>query len=76
MSREEAIKILEEPPLSENEAMRLFSEVARKLNISEEELLSYHKLPHVIRKYKSNQWAFNLGIKLYTLLGLDKRIRK
>lgn len=76
ISREEALMVLEEPPLSEDESKRLFSEVARKLNISEAELMGYHELPHTIRKYKSNQWAFKLGIKLYTLLGLDRRIRQ
>ena len=76
MTRDEALSILENPPLSEEEARELFKAVAQKLKISEEELMGYHDMPHVIRKYKSNQWAYNIGIKLYTILGLDRRIRK
>lgn len=76
MSRDEALKILENPPLSEAEGRELFKAVAEKLKISEEELMSYHDMPHVVRKYKNNEWAFKIGIKLYTLLGLDRRIRK
>ncbi len=76
MSRDEALRILEEPPLSEEESKELFTQVAQKLQISEEELMSYHELPKTYLKYRNNQWAFNLGIKIYTLLGLDKRIRQ
>lgn len=76
MTREEAIEKLKTPPLTEDESKELFTQVARKLQISEEELMNYHKLPKVYRKYKNNAWAFKLGVKLYTFLGLDKRIRK
>ena len=43
---------------------------------SEEELKSYYERGYDGRKYRSNSWAFKLGIKLYTMLGLDHRIRK
>lgn len=76
MSREEALKILETPPLSDAESKDLFKQVAHKLNISESELMSYHDMPFVVRKYKNNRWAHQIGIKLYTMLGLDRRIRK
>lgn len=76
MTREEALEILSQPPLSEEESKELFAEVAKKLQISEEELMSYHKLPQVYKKYRNNNWAFQIGIKLYTILGLDKRIRQ
>ena len=76
MTREEALEQLQQPPVSDEEAMRLFKSVAEKLNISEEELWEYHRLPKVYRKYRNNSWAFKLGIKLYNLLGLEKRIRK
>ena len=54
----------------------MFSQVAAKLQISEEELMHYHDMPKEYKKYRNNSWAFQLGIKLYTMLGLDKRIRK
>ena len=76
MSRDEALEILKNPPLTEEESKALLAQVAEKLQISEEELLQYHKLPKEYLKYRNNNWAFQLGIKLYTLLGLDKRIRQ
>ena len=76
MTRSEALAILENPPLSEEESKELFSSVAKKLKISEEELMAYHDMPITYQKYKSNAWAFKIGIKLYTFLGLDKRIRR
>lgn len=69
MTRDEALEILKTPPLTEEEARELFVQVAEKLKISEEELMSYHKLPKTYIKYRNNNWAFTLGIKLYTILG-------
>ncbi len=76
MTREEALEILSHPSLTEEESKELFTEVAKRLQISEEELMSYYKLPKVYKKYRNNNWAFTIGIKLYTVLGLDKRIRQ
>ncbi len=76
MTREEALRILAEPPLTEDESKELFAKVAEKLEITEEELGSFLTLPKTYLKYRNNSWAFNLGIKLYTALGLDKRIRE
>lgn len=76
MTRENALEILKNPPVPEKECMSMFSEVAKKLQISEEELISYHQLPKTYIKYKNNTWAFRLGIWLYQFLGLDNRIRK
>ncbi|WP_288217799.1 N-acetyl sugar amidotransferase [uncultured Fusobacterium sp.] len=76
LKREEALEILKNPPLSEEESKELFIQVAEKLKISEQELMSYYNLPKKYLNYKNNEWAFKLGIKLYTILGLDKRIRQ
>ncbi len=76
MSREEALTILSNSPLSDEESKNLFKIVADKLEITAAELTHYHQMPKIYKKYRSNAWAFELGIKLYTLLGLDKRIRK
>jgi N-acetyl sugar amidotransferase len=76
MPREKALEILKSPPVPEEECMELFREVAKRLAISEEELRSYHMLPKEYIHYKNNAWAFRLGIKLYQLLGLDRRVRK
>ena len=76
MTRDEALKELEHPPLSEEEGRKMFSDIAKKLEISEEELQGYMDMPRSTYKYRNNTWAFNLGIWLYTKLGLDHRIRK
>ena len=76
MSREEALKTLEQPPLTEEESKELFSEVAKRLEITEEELMEYHKMPECTERFKSQRWMYNIGIKLYELLGIEKRIRK
>jgi N-acetyl sugar amidotransferase len=76
ISREEALKILEQPPLSEEESKELFSEVASRLEISEEELKKYHDMPQCTDKFKSQEKLYNFGIRLYEKLGLEKRIRK
>lgn len=76
MTRQEALEILSKPSLTEEESKELFTQVAQKLQISEEELMSYHNMPKVYRKYRNNSWAFKVGIRLYTFLGLDRRIRR
>ncbi|MPL93518.1 hypothetical protein SDC9_39650 [bioreactor metagenome] len=76
LTRDEALEILKNPPVPKEESMAMFKEVANRLEISEEELMSYHKLPKEYLNYKSNAWAFKVGIKLYQFMGLDKRIRK
>ena len=76
MSRDEALEILSKPSLTDAESKDLFCQVAAKLKISEEELMSYLELPKEFIKYRNNNWAFNIGIKIYTILGLDKRIRQ
>lgn len=76
MTRYEALEILEQPPLSEEESKALFVEVAKRLEISEEELMAFHDLPECTEKFKSQEKFYNLGIWLYEKLGLEKRIRK
>lgn len=76
MTREEALKEIEQPPLAEEEGQEMFKTIAQKLQLSEEELQSYFDQGSRGLKYRNNSWAFNMGIKLYTWLGLDHRIRK
>ena len=76
MTREEALKELEQPPITEEEGKQMFTEVAKRLEVSEAELQSYFELPPSGIKYKNNAWAFKLGIWLYTKLGIVKRIGK
>lgn len=76
MTRDEALKALEEPPLSEEECVEMFREVAGKLEISNEELKQFHEMPECTEKFRSQQWMFKAGIRLYEFLGIEKRIRK
>lgn len=76
ISREEALKELENPPLSDNESKELFSNVAEKLSITEQELLNYYNLPRCSEKFKNQNKIYNFGIKLFEFLGIEKRIRK
>lgn len=76
MTRNEALKILDQPPLTDDESKELFREVAKRLEISEDELMKFHEMPECTKKFKSQEWFYNLGIKVYEMLGLEKRIRK
>lgn len=76
MTRDEALKILEQPPLTEEESHELFVEVARRLEISEDELMAFHDMPECTEHFRSQEFIYNLGIRLYELLGLEKRIRR
>ena len=76
MKREDALQILQNPSLNEEESKELFSEVARRLEISEEELMKYHEMPECTDSFKSQEHIYNFGIKVYEKLGLEKRIRQ
>ena len=76
MSRDEALAILEKPPLTDEESHEMFAEVAKRLEISEEELMELHKLPECTEHFRSQAWLYEKGIRLYELLGLEMRIRR
>lgn len=76
MTREEALRILAKPPLSEDEGEALFREVAQKLEISEAELQSYHEMPKCTEHFESNVQLHDWGMRIFEVLGIEKRIRK
>lgn len=76
MTRDEALKILEQPPVTEEEGQAMFKEVAMRLEISEEELQKFFEMPKCTEKFKSQEKLYNFGIRLYECLGIEKRIRK
>lgn len=76
MTRDEALEILNQPPLTEDESHELLQEVAKKLQISEEELMKFHELPECSEKFESQEFVYKLGIKVFERLGIEKRIRK
>lgn len=76
MTRDEALKVLEEPPLTEEESRELFKAVAERLQISEDELMAFHDMPECTEHFKSQEKLYNFGIRVYEKLGLEKRIRQ
>ena len=76
LTREEALEVLSEPPLTKEEGKELFSQVAAKLEISENELQGYFDMPLWENKYKNSKWLFKAGSKVMFALGLDKLVRK
>ena len=77
MDRDEALEILKRPPLTEEESQELFKEVCKRLDISEDELKEYLTMPKETGiKYRSNAKVYTLGIRLYEMLGVEKRIRR
>ena len=76
MTREEALKQMEQPPISEEEGKQMFKNIAKKLQISDDELQSYFDKGYDGHQYKTSNWAYKIGIKIYQALGLDHRIRK
>ena len=77
MTREEALKLLENKPLSDKEAEELFKQVASMLEITTDELTGYLKMPlKTYKDYKHQDYLFDLGAKIMYWLKLDKLIRK
>lgn len=76
MTRRQALEVLKNPPLTEEECIELFQEVAARLDLSEDELRKLHemKIPDV--KYRSQEFLYSMGIRLFTFLKLERRIRK
>ena len=77
MTREEALEKLKFPPIPEEEAMKLFEQVAQKLEISTDELQQYFTMPiKTYKDYKNQESLFAFGAKVMYWLKLDKLIRK
>ena len=76
MTREEALKQMEQPPISDEEGRKMFKDIAKKLQISEAELQSYFDKGYDGHRYRTSNWAYKIGIRMYQALDLDHRIRK
>jgi len=77
MTREEAIERLKTPAYDPETMEDDFRYVARKLGISEEELLSYLNAPNKSYKdYKNQAWMFVLGAKVLNILGIERAIKR
>lgn len=72
MTREEALKKLEQPPLDEVTAAQEFEYVATKLGISVKELQGYMDAPNrTYRDFRSQGSIYAVGAKVMKLFGLE-----
>lgn len=72
MTRKEALKELESPPLKENEIKLEFDFVCNKLEISRDELKTYFNLPkRKNNEFKSQSWIYSLGAFLMKTMRLE-----
>lgn len=73
MTREEALKELEKPAMTEEQIKQEFEFVSNKLGITTEELQSYFDAPNKTYKdYKSQQGIYDFGAKVLRYLGVEK----
>lgn len=73
MTREEALNELAKPAYDSNTINQDLEFVANKLGISVDELISYLTIPKkTYKNYKSQEYIYNYGAKVFKLLGLEK----
>tara|TARA_B110000003_G_C16270920_1_gene386926 strand:- start:32 stop:472 length:441 start_codon:yes stop_codon:yes gene_type:complete len=75
MSRDDALERLKYPELDEDFSSKEFSYVAKKLDISNSELLDLFNGPNkTYREYKNKHWIIGIGARVLTMLNLEKRL--
>jgi N-acetyl sugar amidotransferase len=73
ISRDDALDAVKQPPLDEAAATREFNYVARKLEISPEELRGYLEGPNrSYRDYRSQAWLYDVGARVSRWFGLER----
>ena len=74
LAREEAVKILQNPPYDQVQAMRDLEYICKKLGISKDEFLSMMKEENkTYKNYKNSSKFIALGVKIAKKLGIEKR---
>ena len=74
MSREEALKRISKPEMSEHFLTQEFEYVAHKLDLSTDELKELFELPKkYYHDYKNKKWIISLGASMMRYLGLERR---
>lgn len=75
MSRDDALERLKYPELDEDFSNKEFSYVAKKLDITNSELLELFNGPNkTYREYKNKHWIIGIGARVLTMLNLEKRL--
>ena len=74
MSRDEALKRISKPEMSDQFLSQEFEYVAHKLDLSTDELKSFFNLPKkYYHNYKNKKWIISLGANVMRYLGLERR---
>ena len=74
LSREEALKILENPPYPEKDSQEDLEYISKKLGLSTQEFLDTMNQPNkTFMDYRNIEWISKLAIKIAQLVGLEKR---
>ena len=77
MTREEALEKLKYPAFYSMNVDEEFEFIANKLDISVDELKTYHQMPlKSYKDYKNQLWIFNLGAKLLNKIGIERSIKR
>jgi N-acetyl sugar amidotransferase len=77
MTRDEALNKLKEPALQELEAKQEFEYIAKKMNISIEELQGYMNAPNkTYRDYANQGKMFDIGAKVMKLFHIERAIKR
>ena len=77
IGRSEALNILKNPAICDEDAKHDFEYVATKLGISVEELQCYFEQPNKThRDYKNQESMFNLGAKVLRWIGIERSIKR
>lgn len=75
MSREEAMEKLKKPAYDEETIRQDFEYIATKLEISVKELEDYMNIPNrSYIDYKNKVFIYRLGIKVLSILGIERRL--
>jgi len=75
MSRESALLRLKEPELSQEETKLEFDYVAKKLNLTSQELwIIFNGKNSDYRSYKNKHWIIKAGASILTFVGIEKRL--
>ncbi len=74
LSREDALKRLEQPPYDPDQMLQDKEYVAKKLGITTEEFDAIIEGPnHVPADYKNSMWMIKLGVAVSKMLGMENR---
>jgi N-acetyl sugar amidotransferase len=77
MSRDEALRKLEQPAYDPATIDEEFEYIATKLGITVDELRRYHEMPlKSYTDYKNQQWMFDLGSKVLKAIGVERSVKR